>query len=78
MTQYKIEKDIPLTPRRPAKYPLRDMAVGDSFAVPLGGHPAGAIQRLLFSAAKYARISDARIRIATRREGDAVRVWRIK
>jgi hypothetical protein len=77
MSEFKIEKDIPLPPRksssgRTAKYPWRWMEVGDSFLVP------GLERASQFSgrAGKTARTLG--IKIATRKVDGGVRVWRIK
>ncbi len=70
----KIEKGIKPPPpgagRHPI-YPLRTMAVGDSFTVPLAMRPS-----LSASISNIKR--DTKLQFTTRKEGDLVRVWRIK
>lgn len=74
MTQFKIEKGVPApTDGRngKAKYPWREMEVGDSFFIPgitstvLGGSIANARRRTGFE-------------FVSRNEGGGVRVWRVK
>lgn len=77
-----IENGVPLPPkaeaggRRP-KYPLGDLAVGQSFRVEDGRGP-DLIQDTLSGCIRSWRIhNDPARQFTTRREGDGVRVWRI-
>lgn len=64
-----IEKGVPMpTVKTRATYPLKQMQVGDSFLIPYDSKVNGIRQ-----CAKYAGV-----RIAQRREGDKVRIWRIE
>lgn len=70
---FEIQKGIPVTETRgtPRRYPWGEMEVGDSFFVPgmttsnFGGRRTDAERR-------------HGIKIATRKEGDGVRVWRVR
>lgn len=69
---YAIEKGIPIPDitTREAKYPFRDMGVGDSFLAPK--HQAGTIRA---AAAYYRRRHHLKFLIK-HVESDQVRVWR--
>ena len=66
--EVKIEKNVPFVRTgagAPNKYPWREMEVGDSFVLPY-------VRRGFSTMAKLAGI-----KVATRKEGDKLRVWRI-
>lgn len=72
MSEYKIEKDIPLPSGRgsSANYPFGDMKLGESILVNDGKHK---------SAVSYAHrhAKDNGGKFATRKEGEGVRIWRL-
>lgn len=73
MSEFKIEKDVPLPVR--SRWPWREMEIGDSvyFACP----PGTPIRK--FSAQVGTHMYQVRNRKFTRRiVGEGVRVWRIK
>jgi hypothetical protein len=77
---FNIEKNVPLTePRgRNAKYPFRQMDVGDSFNAPLtNGHNISQLRSALYQCGTAALGKGA---VATRIAEDkrSVRVWRLK
>ena len=79
---FEIQRDVPVPTAarggRPSIYPFRDMAVGDSFAVPAPGGPADiakTAERLYF-AVQYARRKDRELHFTVRRQADHVGVWR--
>ena len=65
--KFKIEKGVPLRPKF-GKYPLREMKIGDSFFV-----PDVSARTSIYSCAR-----NAKVKVTARREGDGMRVWRIK
>jgi len=69
MSEIKIEKGVPvpLGGRGRAKYPWRQMKVGDSFFAP-------ATRRINPRMAEQS----TGFKFATRVEGDGVRIWRVK
>lgn len=75
-----IETDIPI-PERPknlaAKYPWREMKVGDSFLIPrVNGEPVQAVRERASKAIQYARKFGSKYTI---RVGEAgARVWRLE
>jgi len=74
---FEIRKNIPIpTVRkaggRSAKYPFRDMEVGDSFEEAMSDAEAKQVQR---AAAAYARRNG--VKFTTRRSDTGVGVWRI-
>lgn len=72
-----IEKDIPLpTPRTGrARYPFREMKVGDSFSVPTEKDR----QRVRATLWHYTRTGTGKgRRFATRKVNEGYRVWRIE
>jgi hypothetical protein len=80
-----IDKHLPAPPPangRPRKYPFPDMAVGDSFAVPLAGETYEgenmAAVRLRSSAIRYARTHGGKFTVRTDREVGEVRCWRVE
>ena len=79
-----IEKNVPMptpTTGRPRRYPLPDMEVGDSFAVPIQGvmTPKGDKAALLVSSAakQYSKRHGGKFVIRTDRENGVVRCWRM-
>lgn len=63
-----IEKGVPMpTVKTRSSYPLKQMQIGDSFVIPNDSKVNG-----LRQCAKYAGV-----KIAQRREGHNVRIWRI-
>ncbi len=81
-----IDKHLPPPPPttgRPFKYPFPDMAVGDSFAVPLEdvNNPKGenvTACRLRGSAIRYARAHGGKFTVRTDRETGEARCWRVE
>ena len=80
-----IDKDMPMPPPtegRPFKYPFPNMAVGDSFAVPLSGTTSRgedvAAVRLRASAIRYARARGGKFTVRTDREAGEARCWRVE
>lgn len=80
-----IDKHLPPPPPttgRPFKYPFPDMAVGDSFAVPLShenntkGENMAAV-RLRSSAIRYACAHGGKFTVRTDREAGVARCWRV-
>lgn len=75
MSDYKIEKAVPLpTPGvQPTKYPFAQMAVGDSFHVPIRDAAPSTVQQAayLFSA------RNREFKFNTRRDGSGTRIWRV-
>jgi hypothetical protein len=69
--EYKIEKSIPL-PKRATKYPLEKMEVGDSFLINKYKH------HNFTYANKWAIKYQPEWKFYSSREGEGVRVWRIK
>jgi hypothetical protein len=67
MSEYKIEKSIPLPTKNPSLYPLLEMKIGDSFF----GADAS-IQNSVLNYAKYYKV-----RVTTRKVDGGIRVWRI-
>ena len=65
-----IEKGIPMS-RTNNKFPLKQMEIGDSFVVPLERTIAlrMAIQRL--------KLSNSKLKFATRTDGNGVRAFRV-
>ena len=74
---FKIEPNVPVAPRgggkgRAAKYPFRDMKVGDSFLVN-GADP----RKVIGAACAYVRASKSGWKFTTRKTPDGHRCWRI-
>jgi len=75
MSQYEIEKNVPLTERKRGKntiYPFGDLEVGDSFFV--DNKPA---KTVVCAASAYKR-SHPEIKLVTRKNENGVRVWRVE
>lgn len=77
---FKIERDIPLPPRKPlgrqagvSKYPFRTMAVGDSFFVAATGKGIRKAFSRLTSSAQAAKP----FKFSVRTLDNGVRIWRI-
>jgi len=73
MSEYKIEKDVPLPEAyqggRKTIYPYASMEVGDSFFVP------NTTQRQISGSVQtYQKLHG--VKFATRKDGDGVRIWR--
>ena len=68
----KIEKNIPIPPPKPSKYPFEQLEVDDSFVVP--------VEQL--NSARAAMYSEHRKnngkRFLSRMEGETARFWRTK
>jgi len=71
MTTIPIERGIPIPPKKTTetKYPWRDMAVGDSFTIPLA-----AFGNVRVAAFRFGKKNG--MRFCSRKDGDQVRVWR--
>lgn len=79
MTAYAIEKGVPM-PDRPARYPFRDMEIGDSFVVPIrGGEHREPIYRRRISAAAsdFRKRTGLKWYFRTERDLDGLRVFRV-
>lgn len=79
---FAIEKGVPLVggarEARAARYPFKQMEVGDSFFAPVssydprdGRYERARHQNTIWHCAKYAGV-----KVATRWQGDGFRVWR--
>ena len=87
MSEFKIEKGIPIPPKaqrggnsagRLGIYPWKEMEVGDSFFIPAGSRgEARVIQLRVGSAAKNQWTNHGRV-ITTRTMEGGVRVWRVE
>lgn len=81
--QYEIDKNIPLSPKRPpihrtSKYPWDEMEVGDSFLVRFGDKKTKrSVQSTVVGAVVY-RQKHSEHRYTTRALDEGIRVWRIK
>lgn len=78
---YEIEKNVPIPPEyrrtRESKYPLKKMAKGDSFLIPVPADaPKESYARAQQSVQSYA--SRWKIKVTTRKIDGGVRVWRIE
>lgn len=74
-SEYKIEKNVPLSPRSwkgKPKYPWAQMDPGDSFVVPGEGRTLKVLQTTILTSARRHKPK----RFSTRIEGGNVRVWR--
>jgi len=84
MSEYPIEKNIPLKPRQYGahKYPFREMEVGDSFYVVAWKEHASAeelriLLRRLAAAYQYIKKTTNK-KFAVRTDNNGVRVWRLE
>ena len=79
MSEYKIEKGIPLAPKtqlRRSRYPFSQMEVGDSFFVPVEADvELGLLHHRVHSCASYMGKRLGR-KFTTRSNETGVRVWR--
>ena len=78
MTEIKIEKGIPMPPRkrgRPSKYPWVEFEINESFFVPANGMPLNRVQQRM----NPSRFVSFGRKFTSRQipEEDGVRVWRI-
>ncbi|QQN73927.1 hypothetical protein [Croceicoccus sp. YJ47] len=75
----KIEKGVPLPSSRQAhvKYPFNEMEVGDSFKVTLAESHSENVTNLQRALGSRGAQVLGKGKVATRQEGDAVRVWRV-
>lgn len=74
---YKIESGVPLPPPHPEpKYPLRKMAVGQSFFVPASKAARNA-PKSIHAQARYIRHACAGFQVTVRKVKGGLRVWRI-
>lgn len=77
---FQLEADVPVpkgTQGRKSKYPFGEMAVNDSFLVPLGDKAVKNVRaNVLSSAFRYRKQVDENFHVITRIEDDGVRVWR--
>lgn len=73
MSEYKIEKGVPLTRKtKDSTYPFKDMRVGDSFAAPLSKRNSIAMS------ARYYADKNPGVKFKTRKQSDTeFRIWRI-
>lgn len=76
---FEIEKNVPIPPKsrneRDSKYPLRQMAAGDSFLIAIpDGAPKEQYARAQQSVQSYA--SRWKVKVTTRKVDGGVRVWR--
>ena len=83
MSEFEIETGLEIPPKtRTAKYPWKDMEIGDSFFVPQDGRGRKPLVSNLCACAKgYARRLGAGIDFSVRSvkedgRGEGVRVWR--
>lgn len=82
-SRFRIEKGVPIPLQqsrgggRPPKYPLRDMAVGDSFFVPCEDGNRERIRNSINGCATSVRRTLPSLGIMTRSQPGGVRVWRI-
>jgi hypothetical protein len=82
--QFKIEKNVPMpeknTARRPgrkAKYPFKEMKVGDSFS--FGKYTPSAQRSLITCANSFVKRTKAKSEFTARKMNDGtLRVWRTK
>lgn len=77
---FEIEKGVPLPVGSSGarRYPLRDMLVGDSFAVPRPDHLTLSRHQAQLASTIWAfERRHPGFKFRTRQEGDGVRVWRV-
>lgn len=79
---FEIRKGVPIPPRtvksgRKSIYPFADMAIGDSFEVPVPkGKTAQSTERTLRSAcAAHAKRANGSVGFSVRRGADSLSVW---
>jgi len=74
-----IERDIPIPPPGPRwrrRYPIKDLAVGESFFVPAGDRTAQEVASALARAAWSVKMKTG-ARFTVRSLGDGARLWRV-
>lgn len=69
----KIDNNVPIPKTRSAKYPFRDMAVGDS--VFFDNEPKGSQSNPAVAANAWGRMVGKKF--SARTEGNGVRIWRV-
>ena len=74
MSDFKVEKGIPVPPRQ-ARYPFREMKVGESFFVPCTDEEKARIQNRLTNSCAKARGFGT---FTVRRVEGGVRAWKIE
>lgn len=82
---YEIEKNVPVPrmsgPRSAPVFPFDKMEIGDSFKIPIKSweKPRIVQNRLSAAAARWRALpGNADFLIKTRKDGNAVRCWRVK
>lgn len=74
MSQFKIEKSVPIPPRsRASKYPFEQMEKGDSFVIPAADNKSLTSAR----SSVYAAATKQKVKVATRVDDKGLRVWRV-
>ena len=74
MTEYLIEKNVPMPKGYGSKYPFEEMEIGDSFRVN-GGRDA----TVRAATYKYNKENKNGAKLSCRKDGaNAVRIWRVK
>ena len=85
MNEFEVEKGIPYTKekdctkvdnRTVCKYPWGSMEVGDSFYV--DGHSQGKQCSIISSASKWASRNNKNWKYSSRKQGDGIRIYRVK
>lgn len=74
-TQFKIEKNVPISHVQFINFPFDKMEIGDSFFIPAGTCKRQTISNHLF---KFNRENKKDYKIACKSENDGFRVWRVK
>lgn len=75
MKKIKIEKNIPLPPKR-NKYPFNKMEIGDSIFC--AGKNTKLLRASVFSAsAQWAKRNNKGVKFTSAKEGSGIRIWRI-
>lgn len=76
---YKVESGIPMPSRKAhnAKFPFKEMQVGDSFLVPFDGEDEGTVRSRIASNCTHQKRRIGR-QYATRKVDGGIRVWRVK
>lgn len=80
ITEFKIEKGIPIPTHKKIKYPFDEMEVGDSFLIECINDPRKKkhIQSYVASVLnRYNKQEQKTMKIKTRREKEGLRVWRV-
>ena len=76
-----IESNIPYKRKGATHqgYPFKDMNVGDSFLVPLGGKKEYSVRPNLYTAAKMFCVNNnLKWKFKTAAEQNGIRIWRVK